>query len=254
MRNGGVMSKPILYSHGAVVEQICFMDEYMRAFMKARDKFAQYWCGVMGWDANNLSDEQFHQLTNHPDWRKPCVEILPYGHLTEDDEQKLRMYSKGVKCAVELGTFLGRGAAILSENAQMVVTIDNYNDNNFGGIFHNKETVRERLKNYKNIMVINYETSKFDDFKSIPYSDEIGFLFIDADHSYDGVKKDFEVWFPILKSGAFILFHDSIDPDKHPGVVKYVHSLLSLYKRIWDIEFIECSDGINGSITVFRKK
>ncbi len=36
----------------------------------------------------------------------------------------------------------------------------------------------------------------------------IRFLFIDADHSYDGVKDDFETWSPCVVPGGFIVFHD----------------------------------------------
>lgn len=258
------MSKTILYSQGAVVEKICYMDEYMRAWMKARDTFADYWSGVRGWDANKLTEEQANEITSHPDWRKPCVDILPYGHLTEDDEQKLRMYSKGVKCAVELGTFLGRGAAILSEGAKKVITIDSYSDPLFGGVYHTRETVMKRLYNYPNISFLKGDTSNRGVVASIYDFNSVDFLFIDADHSYDGAKKDFEAWFPVLVPGAFILFHDSVDAERHPGVTGFVAEiLLNETKRIitperphldFGVEYIEAANKNNGSITVFRKR
>ena len=34
------------------------------------------------------------------------------------------------------------------------------------------------------------------------------FLFIDGDHSYDGVKKDFEMYSPLVRKGGIIVFHD----------------------------------------------
>ncbi len=37
----------------------------------------------------------------------------------------------------------------------------------------------------------------------------IDLLFIDGDHTYDAVKKDFEDWLPFVKKGGHILFHDS---------------------------------------------
>jgi predicted O-methyltransferase YrrM len=33
-------------------------------------------------------------------------------------------------------------------------------------------------------------------------------LFIDGDHSYEGVKKDFDLWSPLVRPGGIILFHD----------------------------------------------
>ena len=39
--------------------------------------------------------------------------------------------------------------------------------------------------------------------------DKIKLLFIDGDHSYEGVKKDYELFWPKLEKGGFIVFHDA---------------------------------------------
>lgn len=49
------------------------------------------------------------------------------------------------------------------------------------------------------------------------WTDEIALLFIDGDHSYEGVKKDLDSWYPHVKSGGVIMVHD-FRPDI-PGVV-----------------------------------
>lgn len=36
----------------------------------------------------------------------------------------------------------------------------------------------------------------------------LDFLFIDGDHTYDGVKRDFEVYGPLVRSGGLVAFHD----------------------------------------------
>jgi predicted O-methyltransferase YrrM len=38
---------------------------------------------------------------------------------------------------------------------------------------------------------------------------EFNLLFIDADHSYEAVKADFEAWAPLVKPGGEISFHDA---------------------------------------------
>lgn len=37
---------------------------------------------------------------------------------------------------------------------------------------------------------------------------EIDFLFIDGDHSYEGVKQDWEMYSPLVRIGGLIAFHD----------------------------------------------
>lgn len=44
---------------------------------------------------------------------------------------------------------------------------------------------------------------------------EIDFLFIDGDHTYEGVKRDFEDYSPLVKAGGLIAFHDVLP---HPNV------------------------------------
>ena len=37
------------------------------------------------------------------------------------------------------------------------------------------------------------------------------FLFIDGDHTYEGVKKDFEMYVPLVKEEGIILMHDTVN-------------------------------------------
>ena len=41
---------------------------------------------------------------------------------------------------------------------------------------------------------------------------ELDFLFIDGDHSYEGAKRDFEMYGPLVREGGIIAFHDLITP------------------------------------------
>lgn len=40
--------------------------------------------------------------------------------------------------------------------------------------------------------------------------DKLDFLFIDGDHSYEGVKSDFEMYFGLVNDGGIIAFHDIV--------------------------------------------
>lgn len=40
--------------------------------------------------------------------------------------------------------------------------------------------------------------------------DKLDFLFIDGDHSYEGVRRDFELYSPLVREGGFVAFHDIV--------------------------------------------
>jgi len=47
--------------------------------------------------------------------------------------------------------------------------------------------------------------------KNILGNKMIDFLFIDGDHSYEGVKMDFEMYSPLVRKGGIIAFHDIVE-------------------------------------------
>ena len=55
----------------------------------------------------------------------------------------------------------------------------------------------------------------------------VGLLFIDGDHSYEGVRADFEAWSPRVAPGGVIAFHDT-NIAVYPGIKQVVTT--SLYR------------------------
>lgn len=43
---------------------------------------------------------------------------------------------------------------------------------------------------------------------------QLDFLFIDGDHSYDGVRMDYETYAPLVREGGLIAFHDIVPGDR----------------------------------------
>lgn len=52
-------------------------------------------------------------------------------------------------------------------------------------------------------------------------------LFIDGDHSYDGVKEDFEKYYPLVRKNGLIAFHDIVEhpPESNCEVSKFWNEL-----------------------------
>lgn len=73
--------------------------------------------------------------------------------------------------------------------------------------------------------------------KEIIGTTPVDFLFIDGDHTYEGVKKDFEMYSPLVKEGGVIAFHDIVvhPPEKNCDVHKFWEEI----KKEDSEEFIE---------------
>jgi predicted O-methyltransferase YrrM len=57
--------------------------------------------------------------------------------------------------------------------------------------------------------------------------DEIDLLFVDGDHSYEGVKKDFDQYKPFVRDGGIIAFHDIVST--RYGVSKFWNEVKHKY-------------------------
>ncbi len=59
---------------------------------------------------------------------------------------------------------------------------------------------------------------------------QIDFLFIDGDHSDEGVRKDFALFAPLVREGGIVAFHDIADADWMREHDCYVYQLWSQVK------------------------
>lgn len=72
---------------------------------------------------------------------------------------------------------------------------------------------------------------------------KIDFLFIDGDHTYEGVKSDFEMYKDLVKKGGLIGFHDIADTEYHHKLDCYVDVLWNEIKENYEYqEFFENRD------------
>jgi len=88
------------------------------------------------------------------------------------------------------------------------------------------------------LKVDSHRKETLEKVKEILDGEFLDFLFIDADHSYEGVKMDFEMYSPLVKSGGIIAFHDIVL--RGAGVEKFWNEIKknSIYKEIGNIGVI----------------
>lgn len=111
-------------------------------------------------------------------------------------------------------------------------TIERYNHDNL----QYERTKHNILKSNKNSKITlikgnSFHTSTLDEVKTQLNNNQLDILFIDGDHSYNGIKNDFTNYSPLVKKGGFIVM-DDYNPH-YPGIIKFCDNLSSLeYKRI----------------------
>lgn len=126
-----------------------------------------------------------------------------------------REVTQGV--VVEVGSFRGKSTVALSYGAAEggdtpVFAIDPHEP--FEGVFGGKFGPNDRRVFYQNML----RSDGWSNVRLVNLSSEvispgwdkpIGLLWIDGDHSYEGVKRDFECWLPHLLEGAPVAFDDT---------------------------------------------
>jgi predicted O-methyltransferase YrrM len=128
---------------------------------------------------------------------------------------------------LEIGTLKGGTAALWHEIASgYVVSIDLPNGR-FGGADHGytDEAVAKRNAELEDRFprIITLALDSHDVHSPQIAANHIAdkepslfdFLFIDGDHTYEGVKRDYEVYSPLVRAGGIIAFHDVLDTAVH---------------------------------------
>jgi len=80
----------------------------------------------------------------------------------------------------------------------------------------------------------SHALSTFNMVKRILEGHKLDFLFIDGDHSYGGVKMDFEIYSKLVRSGGIIAFHDICPhpPETECEVDKFWREIKDGYEHV----------------------
>lgn len=119
-----------------------------------------------------------------------------------------------IDTALEIGCYDGGTTVGLSHFCKTFTTID------LNPIRFDINTIRSRC-NYTYYSANSTST----DIKTKIYdaNKKLDLLFLDGDHTYEGVKKDYENFSPLVRSGGIIAFHDIVDSEYHRNAKCFVN-------------------------------
>jgi predicted O-methyltransferase YrrM len=124
------------------------------------------------------------------------------------------------KNAMEIGT-CGGGTLFMTcrvaDPCATVISVD-WSGGKFGRgyVWPRKFVYRRFAKDNQNLHLLrknSHDAKTFDVVRSLLRGKPLDFLFIDGDHTYNGVRADFEMYAPLVRSGGIVAFHDIA---KHP--------------------------------------
>ncbi len=142
------------------------------------------------------------------------------GFLTEAEGLALYDYAKrcsGRGVIVEIGSWKGRSSIWLASGSKHGRKITLYCIDPHTGSPECREmfgpicTLDEFLHNIHTAKVDNLVVPvvKTSEQAAREFLHPVELIFIDGDHDYESVKRDFELWYPKLVTGGVIAFHDS---------------------------------------------
>jgi len=150
-------------------------------------------------------------------------EIAPWQY-----QEELRLLAKEIeeckpRTVVEIGTASGGTlflASALAADDALIISID-LPEGEFGGGYPSwKVPLYSSFKRKKQRIELirgnSHEPGIFQQVESLVGSRRIDYLFLDGDHTYEGVKKDFSHYAKLLGENALVAFHDIVSDKSIP--------------------------------------
>ena len=125
-------------------------------------------------------------------------------------------------CILEIGSYRGRSTSALALGAKGAPVYAVEPHESFEGIYGGQFGPADRRAFFKNLLRVGVvEKVRLVNLSSEVacqgWTRPIGLLWIDGDHTLDGVRRDFDSWEHFLQPGGVVAFHDALDPDGGPA-------------------------------------
>jgi predicted O-methyltransferase YrrM len=142
------------------------------------------------------------------------------------------------KYIMEIGTYRGGTLFVFSQLAAAratVISLD-FHFSLLGKVYGalQKPLLRKFVRNGKSLFLLRQNSHLPETLRvvrNILNGHELDFLFIDGDHSYEGVREDFMMYSPLVREGGLIAFHDIAESGGSREVHRLWNELKPNYKH-----------------------
>lgn len=150
----------------------------------------------------------------------------PHTQTTDAERLLIAAYSKGGLATVEIGVYEGRTTAVIAKSIDekgKLYAVDPFYSGRLG-IAYGKLIARHYLLQQGVLSKIQFLEMLSHDAAPL-IQEKLDFVFIDGDHSYEGISRDWQDWCVKIKPDGFIALHDTCIP---PGTSD--HGILGSHK------------------------
>jgi len=143
-------------------------------------------------------------------WVRYRIGLVPADTQTTEAERAcLLRHARGRRCIVELGIMHGATTALLRSVMAADGTVTGIDPHPPGrlGVSFERLTARRELARYQRGRAVLLRKSSGE--AAAGWAAPIDFLFVDADHSWAGIERDWLEWVPHVVAGGIIGLHDS---------------------------------------------
>ena len=150
-----------------------------------------------------------------------------------------RLAAEQPRRALEIGTANGGSLFLVSHvlsGGAHLISVD-LPDGEFGGGYPAwriplYRSFLPRLHRLDLVRADSHAPETMDRVRALLNGHQLDFLFIDGDHTYEGVRQDFDLYSPLVREGGLIAFHD-ITPAAADGSVEGPRLLVGDVPRFW---------------------
>ncbi len=165
--------------------------------------------------------------------------------MSEPERQMLARYAVNRSSLLEIGVFEGASTKLLADAMSEIAelfAVDPFFKGRLGVCWAKPIARRQAYnsKNRKRIHFVQMLSSEAEQAIKVNFD----FIFIDGDHSYEGIKTDWEAWSPRCVIGGVIALHDTriaahAPHIKHFGSFKYYNECIRHARCFKEVDCVD---------------